>query len=120
MSAPSSSTTPSTIPALASRSQEPSPMPGYRTATDSMGPIRVPDDRYYGAQTARSLVHFAIGADTMPRPVIRAFGTLKKAAALVNKDLGLLSPEKADLISKAADALIAGTLDDHFPLRIWQ
>jgi fumarate hydratase class II len=95
-------------------------MPGYRTETDSMGPIRVPDDRYYGAQTARSLVHFAIGADTMPRPLIRAFGTLKKAAALVNKDLGLLSPEKADLICKAADAVIAGTLDDHFPLRIWQ
>jgi fumarate hydratase class II len=95
-------------------------MSGYRTETDSMGPIRVPADRYYGAQTARSLVHFAVGADTMPRPVIRAFGTLKKAAALTNKDLGLLSPEKAELIAKAADEVIAGKLDDHFPLRVWQ
>jgi fumarate hydratase class II len=95
-------------------------MSGYRTETDSMGPIRVPADRYYGAQTARSLVHFAVGADTMPRPVLRAFGTLKKAAALVNKDLGLLNPEKAELISKAADEVIAGKLDDHCPLRVWQ
>ena len=69
-------------------------MAGYRTETDSMGPIRVPDDRYYGAQTARSLVHFAVGADTMPRPVVRAFGTLKKAAALVNHDLGQLSADR--------------------------
>jgi fumarate hydratase, class II len=92
----------------------------YRTETDSMGPIRVPADRYYGAQTARSLVHFAVGADTMPRPVIRAFGVLKKAAALVNKDLGLLATEKADLIANAADEVIAGKLDDHFPLRVWQ
>src|SRR5262245_3557186 len=95
-------------------------MPEYRTETDSMGPIRVPADRYYGAQTARSLTHFAIGSDTMPRAVIRAFGTLKKAAALVNKSLGLLNPEKAELIAKAADEVIAGKLDDHFPLRIWQ
>src|SRR6478752_5829577 len=95
-------------------------MPEYRTETDSMGPIRVPADRYYGAQTARSLVHFAIGTDTMPPAVIRAFGTLKKAAALANKDLGLLSPEKAELIAKAADEVIAGKLDDHFPLRVWQ
>src|SRR5262245_16638454 len=96
------------------------PMPEYRTETDSMGPIRVPADRYYGAQTARSLTHFAIGGDTMPRAIVRAFGTLKKAAALVNKDLKLLSPEKAELIAKAADEVIAGKLDDHFPLRIWQ
>src|SRR5581483_931613 len=96
------------------------PMPEYRPETDSMGPIRVPADRYYGAQTARSLVHFAIGTDTMPPAIIRAFGTLKKAAALVNKDLGLISPEKAELIAKAADEVIAGTLDDHFPLRVWQ
>src|ERR1044072_1681589 len=92
----------------------------YRTETDSMGPIRVPADRYYGAQTARSLVHFAVGADTMPRAVIRSFGVLKKAAALVNEDSGLVSPEKADLIAKAADEVIAGKLDDHFPLRVWQ
>ena len=61
-----------------------------RIETDTMGQIEVPDDRYYGAQTARSLIHFDIGADVMPRPVIRAFGVLKKAAALVNRDLGLL------------------------------
>ena len=70
-----------------------------RTESDSMGKIEVPADRYYGAQTARSLVHFAVGTDTMPRAVIRAFGTLKKAAALTNKDLGLLNPEKAELIA---------------------
>jgi fumarate hydratase, class II len=92
----------------------------YRIETDSMGPIRVPADRYYGAQTARSLTHFAIGGDTMPRAVLRAFGTLKKAAALVNQSLGLLSKEKADLIARAADEVISGHLDDHFPLRIWQ
>lgn len=95
-------------------------MPEYRVETDSMGPIRVPADRYFGAQTARSLTHFAIGGDTMPRAVIRAFGILKKAAALVNRDLKLLSPEKCDLICKAADEVIAGKLDEHFPLRIWQ
>src|SRR3954471_5119045 len=95
-------------------------MPEFRTETDSMGPIRVPADRYYGAQTARSLVHFAVGADTMPRPVLRAFGVLKKAAALTNRDLGLLKSDKADLVAKAADEVIAGTLDDHFPLRVWQ
>src|SRR5918994_4368996 len=95
-------------------------MAEYRIETDSMGPIRVPADRYYGAQTARSLTHFAIGSDTMPKAVVRAFGTLKKAAALVNRDLKLLAPEKADLIAKAADEVIAGRLDDHFPLRVWQ
>src|SRR3954462_85642 len=88
------------------------PMPEYRTETDSMGPIRVPADRYYGAQTARSLVHFAVGADTMPRPVIRAFGVLKKAAALTNRDLGLLPADRCDLIARAADEVIAGKLDD--------
>jgi fumarate hydratase class II len=95
-------------------------MPEYRTETDSMGPIRVPADRYYGAQTARSLTHFAIGGDTMPRAVLRAFGTLKKAAALVNADLGLLAADKCDLICRAADEVVAGRLDDHFPLRVWQ
>ncbi len=92
----------------------------HRIETDSMGPIEVPHDRYYGAQTARSLIHFDIGKDTMPRPLIRAFGILKKAAAQVNRDLGKLPKDKADPILKAADEVIAGTLDEHFPLRIWQ
>jgi fumarate hydratase, class II len=91
-----------------------------RIETDTMGQIEVPDDRYYGAQTARSLIHFDIGADVMPRPVIRAFGILKKAAALVNRDLGLLPKDKADLIVAAADEVVSGRLDEHFPLRIWQ
>ena len=92
----------------------------FRIESDSMGKIEVPVDRYYGAQTARSLVHFDIGRDTMPSELIHAFGILKKAAALVNQDLGKLSAEKANLISQAADEVIAGKLDDHFPLRVWQ
>jgi fumarate hydratase, class II len=91
-----------------------------RTETDSMGPIEVPADVYWGAQTARSLIHFAIGRDTMPPELIHAFGILKKAAALVNADLGTLPPEKRDLIARAADEVISGALDDQFPLRIWQ
>ncbi len=91
-----------------------------RTEADSMGKIEVPVDRYYGAQTARSLIHFDIGKDTMPPELIRAFGILKKAAALVNEDLGKLSAEKAKLIARAADEVISGKLNDHFPLRIWQ
>src|ERR1041385_2373456 len=91
-----------------------------RAESDSMGKMDVPADRYYGAQTARSLIHFAIGKDTMPPELIRAFGILKKAAALVNQDLGKLSAEKAKLISQAADEVIAGKLNNHFPLRIWQ
>ncbi len=91
-----------------------------RTETDSMGKMEVPADRYYGAQTARSLVHFAIGKDTMPPELIRAFGILKKAAALVNQDLGKLPADKARLIAQAADEVIAGKLNEHFPLRIWQ
>ena len=91
-----------------------------RIESDSMGKIEVPNDRYYGAQTARSLIHFNIGRDVMPPELIRAFGILKKAAALVNQDLGKLSPEKTKLIVQAADEVIAGKLDEHFPLRIWQ
>jgi fumarate hydratase, class II len=91
-----------------------------RTESDSMGKMEVPVDRYYGAQTARSLIHFAIGKDLMPPELLRAFGILKKAAALVNQDLGKLSPEKCKLITQAADEVIDGTLNDHFPLRIWQ
>src|ERR1700719_1137799 len=91
-----------------------------RTESDSMGKMEVPADRYYGAQTARSLVYFAIGKDTMPAELIRSFGILKKAAALVNQDLGKLPADKAKLIAAAADEVIAGKLNDHFPLRIWQ
>src|SRR5271155_1800523 len=91
-----------------------------RTESDSMGPIEVPIHRYYGAQTARSLIHFDIGRDTMPPELIRAFGILKKASAMVNEDLGKLPKEKAALIKKAADEVIQSQLDDHFPLRIWQ
>src|ERR1700731_5329862 len=91
-----------------------------RMESDSMGVIDVPTNVYWGAQTARSLVHFDIGRDTMPPELIRAFGILKKAAALVNQELGKLAPEKARLIAQAADDVIAGRLDDQFPLRIWQ
>ena len=91
-----------------------------RTETDSMGAIEVPADKYWGAQTERSLLHFNIGDDKMPREMIRALGTLKKAAALVNEDLGKLPPDKAKLIARAADEVIEGKLDEHFPLRVWQ
>jgi len=91
-----------------------------RTESDSMGTIEVPDEVYWGAQTARSLIHFKIGEDRMPPELIRAIGILKKAAALVNNDLGKLSKEKAELIVAAADEVIAGKLNDHFPLRVWQ
>src|SRR3984957_19661379 len=102
-----------------SHTSSPSPGP-YRTESDSMGKVEVPADRYYGAQTARSLIHFDIGRDTMPPEIIRAFGILKKAAALVNQDLGKLPADKARLITQAADEVIGGKLDEHFPLRIWQ
>ena len=91
-----------------------------RTESDSMGTIEVPDEVYWGAQTARSLIHFDIGEDRMPPELVGAFGLLKKAAALVNQDLGVLPKEKAELIAAAADEVIAGKLYDHFPLRIWQ
>src|SRR6266705_1848317 len=83
-----------------------------RTESDSMGKMDVPADRYYGAQTARPLIHFAIGKDTMPFELIRAFGILKKAAALVNQDLGKLSAEKARFIAQAADDVISGKLNE--------
>ncbi len=91
-----------------------------RIEQDSMGTIEVPSDRYYGAQTARSLHHFAIGYDRMPRELIRAFGIVKKASALTNFELGKLDQKKLDLIKQAADEVISGKLDDHFPLKIWQ
>ncbi|MHB8579399.1 MAG: class II fumarate hydratase [Ignavibacteriaceae bacterium] len=92
----------------------------YRIETDSMGEIKVPTSKYYGAQTARSLMNFKIGGERFPRELIKALGILKKAAALTNKDLGILAAEKADLIVKAADEVIEGKLDDHFPLVVWQ
>src|SRR2546423_11404805 len=91
-----------------------------RTETDSMGGVEVASDAYWGAQTERSLHHFNIGGDVMPREMIRALGLLKKAAALVNQDLGKLKAEKAELIVRAADEVIEGKLDEHFPLRVWQ
>lgn len=91
-----------------------------RIEKDSMGEIEVPSDVYWGAQTARSLIHFAIGIEKMPRSVIRAMGILKKAAALTNAELGVLPADKAELIAKAADEVIDGKLDAHFPLSIWQ
>ena len=94
--------------------------PRTRTESDSMGQIEVPSNVYWGAQTQRSLLHFNIGRDTMPPELIRAFGILKKAAALVNQDLGKLPPEKARLIVQAADEVISGKLNDQFPLRVWQ
>lgn len=92
----------------------------FRTEKDSMGEIKVPADRYWGAQTQRSLEHFEIGGDRFPREMIRALGVLKKCAALVNAELGLLPQEKAKHIIAAADEVIAGVLDEHFPLVIWQ
>src|SRR5881296_1467471 len=92
----------------------------FRVETDSMGRIEVRADRYWGAQTERSLHHFAIGHDRMPLAVVHALGLLKKGAALVNRELGLLDARRAELIVRAADEVIAGKLDDHFPLRIWQ
>jgi len=91
-----------------------------RTESDSMGKIEVPASVYWGAQTQRSLLHFNIGRDTMPPELIHAFGILKKACALVNQDLGKLPPDISKLIVQAADEVVAGKLDDQFPLRIWQ
>jgi fumarate hydratase class II len=95
-------------------------MTATRTETDSLGAVQVPSDRYYGAQTARSLQHFAIGDDRMPLPVVRALAVIKRAAAEVNRDLGLLKPDLAELIVRAAQEVIDGKLDGHFPLRVWQ
>ena len=95
-------------------------MTKFRTESDSMGDIQVPNDKYYGAQTARSLVHFTIGNEHVPIETIHAFGILKKAAALVNAELGLLPKDKAELIVKVADEVHSGKLDAHFPLYVWQ
>jgi fumarate hydratase class II len=94
--------------------------PTTRIETDSMGEIKVAADKYWGAQTERSLLHFNIGYDVMPREMIRAFGILKKACALVNNDLGKLPGDKLKFVVQACDEVIAGKLDEQFPLRIWQ
>src|SRR5258708_7129207 len=93
---------------------------GTRGETDSMGKIAVPADRYWGAQTQRSLIHFSIGDDRMPKRVYHAYGYVKKAAALVNAAAGRLPQWKADAIARAADEAIGGKLDGHFPLYVWQ
>jgi fumarate hydratase class II len=93
---------------------------GKRVESDSMGQLEVAADRYWGAQTERSLLHFNIGDDRMPREMIRALGILKKAAALVNADLAKLPADKLKLIEQACDEVIEGKLDEHFPLRVWQ
>lgn len=92
----------------------------YRIETDSMGEIQVPIDKYYGAQTARSLMNFKIGGERFPAEFIRAMAVVKKAAALINNELGTLPKEKLDLILLAADEVIEGKLNDHFPLVVWQ
>lgn len=92
----------------------------YRIETDSMGEIQVPNDWYGGAQTRRSTINFNIGRETMPPEMIRAMGILKKAAATANHDLGRMSAEKAELINQAADEVIAGKLNQYFPVKIWQ
>jgi fumarate hydratase class II len=92
----------------------------YRIEKDTMGEIKVPNDTYWGAQTQRSLENFEIGEEKMPYEITRAFSYLKKAVALVNCDLGLLSREKADAIAAAADDMLAGKLDAHYPLVVWQ
>ncbi|MGB8701283.1 MAG: class II fumarate hydratase [Thermosynechococcaceae cyanobacterium] len=94
--------------------------PTWRIERDTMGEVSVPADRYWGAQTQRSLVYFAIGQDTMPPELIRALGLVKQAAALTNRDLGLLAPDLAEAIAAAAQEVAQGQWNDHFPLRVWQ
>lgn len=93
---------------------------GFRVETDSMGEIDVPNNKYYGAQSARSLINFDIGIETFPREMIQALGVLKKGAAMANHELGVLPEDKFKAISQAADEVISGKLDAHFPLHVWQ
>ena len=95
-------------------------MSDVRIESDTMGEIAVPADRYWGAQTQRSLENFKIGGERMPRPIIRGLGIVKHASASVNESLGKLDAERASAIRQAASEVIAGTLDDHFPLVVWQ
>src|SRR3954465_4297173 len=107
-------------PRTTSRQQARTRQARTRTESDTFGPIEVAADRYWGAQTQRSLENFKIGAEHMPRPLIRALGIVKRAAAEVNRSLKLLEPRLADAIIEAAPAVIDGELDDHFPLVVWQ
>ncbi|MEX2129578.1 MAG: class II fumarate hydratase [Xanthobacteraceae bacterium] len=91
-----------------------------RTETDTFGPIEVPADRYWGAQTERSIENFKIGGERLPKPIVRAFGILKRAAALVNKDMGLIDGKLADVIAAAAQEVVDGKHDEQFPLVVWQ
>ncbi|MBT4737261.1 MAG: class II fumarate hydratase, partial [Candidatus Marinimicrobia bacterium] len=93
---------------------------GYRKENDSMGVLEVPADKYYGAQTQRSLNNFKIGGERFQRELIRAYGILKKAAATVNEKAGKLDSNLATAIRSASDEVIDGKLDDHFPLVVWQ
>ena len=93
---------------------------GTRTESDSLGPVEVPANHYWGAQTQRALIHFSIGEDRMPAALYHAFGQVKKACAIVNARLGRLPAWKADLISQVADEVSSGALDDEFPLHVWQ
>ena len=93
---------------------------GYRKVKDSMGVLEVPEDKYYGAQTQRSLNNFKIGGERFQRELIRAYGILKKAATTVNEKAGKLNSNLATAIRDAADEVIEGKLDEHFPLVVWQ
>ena len=95
-------------------------MTTYRTESDSFGELKVPADKYYGAQTARSLINFPIGVETMPKPLIRALGIIKQSAAQVNMDFGVLNTTIGHAIMQAAGEVMEGELDDHFPLSVWQ
>ena len=92
----------------------------FRIEHDSMGEVQVPADRYWGAQTQRSFENFKIGIEKIPMEIIRAFAILKKAAAMANNRLGKLDEKRLDLISQACDEILAGKLDGHFPLAVWQ
>src|ERR1700749_5135073 len=111
------STNPSRTPATRTRSAR---SHSTRTETDSFGPIEVPADRYWGAQTERSRQNFRIGHDRMPLSIVHALGIVKLAAAETNRELGLLDQKRANAISRAAREVIDGSLDEHFPLVVWQ
>ena len=95
-------------------------MTTYRTESDSFGELKVPTDKYDGAQSARSLINFPIGVETMAKPLIRALGIIKQSAAQVHMDFGVLDTTIGQAIMQAAGEVMAGSLDDHFPLSVWQ